>query len=139
MIADLAMQRALDRYHRYGLASLTDEERTLATIWCFESKVANSGFERFYRSADGEVARYAPTAFRTVGAEMLARIAERANAVFGADSVPADQQLRAKIIQSMSDSARRAFDHLEASYAECAPDLDGYLETYLMHRPRVAD
>lgn len=139
MIADLEMQRAIDRYHRVGVAALSDEERTLATIWYFESKVSNSGFEHFFRSPEGELARFAPAAFRAIGAEALAGFAERANAVFGADGVPADQERRAQWIDAMPDHACRAFDELDDQYAERAPDLDGYIEGYLSRRARMTE
>lgn len=131
MIADLAMQKALDRYHQAGIRGLTEEEKTLATIWYFESKVANGGFEHFFKSEEGDLASYAPAALRAVGAEDLAAIAERANAVFGPGGVPADKAARKEALKSLPAETRRVFDELEDRYAEYGTDLDGRVEAYV--------
>lgn len=133
MISDLMMQKALDRYHAVGVAGLTEQEKTLAAIWCFESKVANGGFEHFYRSAEGDLASFAPTAFQNVGAQRLAVIAERANAVFGAAGVPVDRRRRADVLERVPAARRGEFDDLERAYADYEKDLDRRVEEYLEH------
>ncbi|PTY00530.1 DUF4375 domain-containing protein [Opitutus sp. ER46] len=137
MIVDLAMQKALDRYHQAGIPGLTEEEKTLAAIWCFEARVANTGFERFYRSAEGDIAALAPAAFRAVGSTTLATLAERANAVFGPEGVPADRERRTAAVRALPEEKRRIFDELEAQYAEYGNDLDERVELYLRDRPRA--
>jgi hypothetical protein len=91
MIADLAMQRALDRLGSAGFERLSDEDKTLATIWFFESRVANGGFAHFFKSAEGYLAPHAPAAFRAVGADTLADIAAEANACLLYTSDAADE------------------------------------------------
>ncbi|ACB75783.1 DMP19 family protein [Opitutus terrae] len=136
MNADLAMQRALDRLKRLGFAGLSEEEKTLAAIWHFESKVANAGFERYFKTVDGELARHAPAAFRAVEARTQAEIAEQANAVFGPGGVPTDPRLREQALRTLSDEARRTFDALERRYFESARDLEDRLARYLeRHAP----
>lgn len=130
MIADLATQHALDRYHAAGIPGLTEEERTLATIWCFESKVANGGFESLFRATEGELAPRAPEAFRNVGADALASIAERANAVFGPAGVPYARGARRRFLDRLSREARGVFEHLEREYGEFGVDLDERIEAY---------
>ena len=132
MIADLAMQRALDRYHAAGISGLTEEEKTLATLWCFESKVANGGFENFYRATEGELAPYAPAAFRNVGAETLADIAERANAVFGPAGVPRSRDARREFLDQLASETRQLFDKLQADYEAVGVDLDERIEAYVV-------
>lgn len=138
MNADLAMQRALDQLKRRGFAGLSDEEKTLAAIWHFESKVANTGFERYFKSVDGEIARYAPTAFRAVGARTQADIAEQANAVFGATGVPLDPRQRQAALSALPAVARQSFDVLERRYFEFANDLEERLERYLEQHAQAA-
>lgn len=130
MIADLAMQHALDRYHAAGIPGLTEEERTLATIWCFESKVANGGFESFYRATEGELAPHAPVAFRNVGANVLAGIAERANAIFGPAGVPHARNERRQFLNKVRPETRRELEKLESEYEEFGVDLDEKIEAY---------
>ena len=133
MIADLAMQHALDRYHDLGVLGLTEEEKTLATIWYFEARVANGGLEHFYRAQEGELAPYAPEAFRRVGAEALATIAEKANAVFGPGGIPDSRQTRGEFLDRLPVEVRWIFDTLESEYAAFDQDLDGLVETYAIH------
>lgn len=130
MIADLETQHALDRYREAGIAGLTPEEKTLATIWHFESKVANGGFERWYKSPEGELAGFAPHAFRAVGALKLANLAARANAVFGSAGVPADRPEREQRLRAALARDSTCFDALESEYQECEDDLDERLETF---------
>lgn len=131
MIADLAMQRALDAYHRVGPAGLSPVERTLAALWCFESEVANGGFEHFYRSKHGDLAAYAPAAFGAIGAPALATIAERANAVFGPAGIPADRTARTEALAALPSAERATFDTLEEEYAASDLDLDPLIEAYV--------
>lgn len=130
MIADLATQRALDRYHHLGLLGVNEEEKTLATIWYFEAKVANGGFEHLFRAKEGEFASYAPEAFRHVGAEPLAVIAEKANAMFGPVGVPGTRQARGEFLDRLPKEALRIFDTLESDYAAFDLDLDDLVEAY---------
>jgi hypothetical protein len=134
MIADLAMQRALDRYRQAGIAGLTEEERTLATLWYFESRVANGGFEHFFKSREGELANFAPPAFRLVGATRLAKLAERANAVWGTKGVPSDRTDRQRHLAALPGAARTVFEQLDAEYQNYAIDLDAKIEAYFTAR-----
>jgi hypothetical protein len=134
MIADLAMQRALDRLDSVGFERLSEEDQILATIWFFESRVANGGFAHFFKSAEGYLAPHAPAAFRAIGAESLADIAESANAVFGPAGVPRGKKDRADYLRTHAPDAHRVFDQLEERYFESAPDLGERLEAYLASR-----
>lgn len=137
MIADLAMQRALDRYREVGTSGLTESEKTLVTIWYFESKVANGGFEHFYKSQPGELALFAPTAFRNIGADALAIIAERANAVFGSP-VPGDRAARVRALAALPEAVRQQFEGLERDYGEFGTDIDERVEVYLTQKQHPA-
>ncbi|HVU33375.1 MAG TPA: DUF4375 domain-containing protein [Opitutaceae bacterium] len=139
MIADLKMQRALDRYHRAGAAGLSELEKTLATVWYFESRVANAGFASFFRSPEGELAGYAPTALRRIGAAPLATLAERANAVFGSAGVPANREERLRRVGALSPEEQVLFGRLEDEYIAYDTDLDALIEAYVTqaaHAPR---
>lgn len=138
MIADLAMQRALDHLDSVGFERLSDEDKILATVWYFESRVANGGFAHFFKSAEGYLAPHAPAAFRAIGADALADIAQEANAVFGAAGVPTRKQDRAEFLRTHAADARGVFDRLEERYFENAPDLEEQLDAFLVSRPGLA-
>lgn len=76
------------------------------------------------------MAPLAPQAFRNVGAAALATLAERANAIFGPDGVPASRQARRSFLDQLSPEACRVFEQLDSDYQEFGVDLDDQVESY---------
>lgn len=138
MIADLAAQRALDRMKSAGFSGLSEDEKTVAAVWLFESKVANEGFEKFYRGDAGDVAFYAPTAFGRIGANTLASIATDANSVFGPAGPSPDRGKRAAQVQTLQEKAAQPWAALEERFFHCAEETDALLEQYLAAHREVA-
>jgi hypothetical protein len=132
MNVDLAAQRAFDRLAKVGLAELTDAERTVATVWLFDARVANGGLAAYYSSTAGDLALYAPRALTDIGAVQMAAIAARANAVFGPEGPPREHGARRERVRGLSDDAKRELDALEVLFYDCPDDLDELLETYLI-------
>ena len=130
MNADLAAQRAFRKLKRSGFDALTEREKSLATVWLFDAKVANGGFEGFFSSASGDVAFYAPTALKAIGAVQMAEIATKANSVFGLAGPPRDRKTRAASVQTFGEAARKGWEVLEGAFYDCAEDLDDLLELY---------
>jgi hypothetical protein len=131
MNADLAMQRALDRMHKVGFDNISEQDKTLACVWSFDSKVSNGGLKHFFKSAEGDLAYYVPKAFRAVGLIQLAEVAEQANAVFGPEGVPTERNRRIEILRDLPTDSLRIFDELEARYFSDPTELDDPLEKYL--------
>ncbi len=50
MNTDLAAQGAFDRLDRVGFDGLTDAERTVATVWLFDARVANGDLASYFSS-----------------------------------------------------------------------------------------
>jgi hypothetical protein len=128
MNADIAAQGAFDRLEREGFDALTEKEKTIATVWLFAGKVANNGFKRFFLSSAGDLAFYAPTALRNIGADNMAEIAARANGAFGAEGPPRDRQTRRALVQGFSDKTLEELEALEPLFYECNDDVDELLE-----------
>jgi Domain of unknown function (DUF4375) len=131
MNTDIAAQKALDRLIKVGFDLLSEHEKTLATVWSFESQVANRGFKRYFSSHSADIAFYAPTAFGTIGAVQKATIAAKANEVFGADGPPRDRKTRREHEHALGAEAARLFDALEREFYQSPEDVDDLLELYL--------
>ena len=131
MNTDLAAQSALDRLKQGGFDALTDTDKTLATTWLIEAGVTNDGFARFFASSRGDVAFYAPTALRSIGANQLAEIAAEANAVFAPLGPPRNHQTRAALVRAFDESTLHTFETLDERYCACAEDTDLLLEGFL--------
>ena len=131
MNTDIAAQRALDRLAKVGFEKLAGQEKILAAIWTFEAGVANHGFARYFSSPAGDMAFYAPTALKTIGAAGMAELAAKANAVFGASGPPKDRKTRRELVRALGDDARKLFEALETRYYESKEDVDDLLEAYL--------
>jgi hypothetical protein len=135
MNADLAAQRALDRLAKVGFEGLSDTERVLATVWLFDAKVANGGFAAYFSGPAGDLAFYAPRALTAIGADQMARIAARANGLFGPAGPPQGRDARRESVRGFSAAKGPEIDVLEALFYECPDDLDELLEAFLVSGP----
>jgi hypothetical protein len=131
MNTDLAAQKALDRLAKIGFEMLSEHEKILAAVWTFEAQVVNRGFAKYFSSAAGDMAAFAPTAFKIIGALRKAEIAAQANQVFGPAGPPSDRTIRRELVQAFGPDARRAFDALEIQFDQCPEDADELLEAYI--------
>ncbi len=129
--SDIAAQNAFDRMKQVGFGALTEQEKTVATVWLFAGKVANSGFRGFFSSDAGDLAFYAPTALQNIRAFKMAKIAAKANDLFGPKGPSKDRGARRTIWRSFPKDVTRKFEALELSFYKCADDLDDLLEKYV--------
>lgn len=131
MNTDIAAQRAFDRLAKVGFEMLAEHEKILAAVWTFEAQVTNRGFARYFSSSAGDIAFYAPTAFKTIGALRKAEIAARANGVFGAGGPPRDRRARRELVRAFDAKARKSLDALETEFYQSLEDADDLLEVHL--------
>lgn len=131
MNADIAAQKAFDRLDRVGFDALAEKEKTVATVWRFVGKVANEGLRRFFSSSAGDLAFYAPTALRDIGAFKMAEIAAKANEIFGAEGPPRDRKVRRELVRAFTKEVIKKLEALEAPFYDCSDDVDELLEKYV--------
>jgi hypothetical protein len=131
MNTDIAAQKALDRLAKVGFDLLAEREKILAAVWTFEAQVVNQGFARYFSSSAGDMAFYAPTAFKSIGALQKAEIAAKANGVFGAGGPPRDRKTRRELVRAFDAEAKRVFDALEMEFYQSPEDVDDLLEVYI--------
>lgn len=127
-IADLAYQRALDRWAAVGVTALTELERDLATLWHVEADVTNGGFLHYYSRPGADLAWHAPEALARLGAAEKAAIMLAANTVFGPGGPPRDRQERRAAVAALGPAATAAFDALEERYYRDPVDVDELVE-----------
>jgi hypothetical protein len=140
MNADLAAQHAFDRMAREGFEALDERAKNIAAAWLVSGKVANDGFGRYFAGATGDLAYYAPAAFRGIGAFALAEIVEDANRLLGAEFLRRERAARAERVRALEDAGRGPFDALEARFYACPDDVDLLLDAYVnpAHANRAA-
>lgn len=131
MNTDIAAQKALDRLAKVGFEMLAEHEKILAAVWTFEAQVANRGLAKYFSSHAGDMAFYAPAAFKAIGAVRKAKIASKANEVFGAGGPFRDRKARRERVHAFGAKARRSLDALETEFYESPEDVDELLEAYL--------
>ena len=129
--SDIAAQNAFDRMDRVGFDGLTEPEKTVAAAWLFAGKVANHGFRGFFSSSAGDLAFYVPAALGNIGAFRMAKIAARANDLFGPKGPPRDRGARRKLVKAFPKDVAGKFETLESSFYKCADDIDDLLEKYV--------
>lgn len=127
-IADLAYQRALDRWASVGFDALTELERDVATLWHVEADVTNGGFGHYYSRPGADLAFHAPAALARLGAVEKAAIVREANALFGPEGPPRDHQARRAALAALSPATRAGFDALEERYYRDPVDVDDLVE-----------
>jgi hypothetical protein len=128
---DIAAQQAFDRLAKVGFDALTEQEMTLASAWLFVGKVANGGFRSFFSGSAGDLAFYAPTALKNIGAFRMAEIAAKANELFGAGGPPRDRKVRRTFVRAFGQEVIRQIEALERLFYDCSDDVDELLEKYV--------
>ena len=131
MNADLACQQALDRLASVGFDALTEKEKTLATVWKLQAAVENGGFRQYFSSAAGDLAFHAPAALGQIGAQCMAELAVKANAVIGRLGPSRDRDARRRMVHHLSDQARQILAMLDEQFLNSPDDTDALLDVYV--------
>ena len=116
-----------DRLDHVAFALLTEEERTLWTVWCLEAELSNGGFDQYFLNDAGDHAHYATQALRRIGAAQSAEIVADALAVFPAPGPSPDRGERFLQLESLSRERKARLGSLTDRFYE-RPD---YLERLL--------
>lgn len=131
MNTDLAAQRAIDRLDKSGFDTLSDNEKTLVAVWCTAAGVGNNGFLGYYKGKRGDLAQYAPAAFKKIGAKQMAGIIAEANAVLKPAGPDQDRGTRKAQMLDLDATALRQLEKLEERFFACVEDEDELLEVFL--------
>src|SRR5262245_26824721 len=81
-------------------ADLSPSEQVFILVWEVEAEVNNGGFNQFFFNSAGDRASATVAALRTIGAERMASIVDRANASFP-DGPPVDRSIRQELLETI--------------------------------------
>lgn len=128
---DIATELALKRLEEGNFDSLNERDKTLSTIWGLEAEVNNGGFDQFFFNSAGDLAFYAPTALRAIGAHRMAALAEEANSVFGPSGPPRHWEARQAQVIQFSQETKTHLDRLDRLFYEYPDNIGALLKVYV--------
>ena len=121
---------------RYGedIDKLTEKERVIYVTQYLAAEVHNGGFDQFYSNSSGDFANEVIKALKTLGAERVLSICQKANAIFG-ESVPTDRHernifLTEKITSEQEEILEKCDEEFYEAYGELSELSYRYLKEY---------
>ena len=99
-----------------GYDSLTSAERVIFLLDGLEREVNNGGFEQFFVNSAGDYSLDTPVALRSLGANRVAAIVERALVIFPGGQPARDRNVRQDQVQSLSPKQRGELEGLDAEF-----------------------
>lgn len=123
----------MERYERAGVAGLSDPQRNYLALNWLDAEVCNGGFSQFFFNSTGELAGYAVTAAKAVGATDAAEVIRSAVALFGPSGPAAD---RAERLEQLSELDLDALRELNSKYYALPADIHVLLQQYVARNPR---
>lgn len=87
----------------------------IAVAGLIEMEINNGGLDQFFINSSGNIAALAPQAFRTLGAESIARILDQANSMFP-EGPPEDRNHRVVLMESHEKAMALAWDKLDSEF-----------------------
>ena len=134
---DAQVDAALDRYRGDNFDDLDEVDRVLVTLWGLETEVANGGFDQFYFNGAGDLAFFAPTALRLIGAHRMAEIASRANALFGPQGPSRSGDERWRQLMAIPREDRDPWNRLTHEFGDYPDDVGQLLIEFLREHGRL--
>lgn len=129
-LADVTV-KILAQAGRVGVEQLPPEQRTVAAVWLLAADVDNGGFDQYFFNASGDLAAFAPSAFREIGAPDVAEIVAEAVGAFGEDGPATDQTERHQQMQRLAPAKRKQWMELDARFLQHAETIPGLLRSYV--------
>ncbi len=126
----LLVERARTRRAGGTWDALSDRDRILIAVWELEADVNKGGFGQYFFNSAGDLAWYVPRALRRIGASSAAEIVERANAKFGVDGPPRDQDQRQAVMKQISPDGD-LWDDLDSEFLAYPDDIGLALSKYV--------
>jgi Domain of unknown function (DUF4375) len=134
-----AFEAACARFDGHNFDDLDEVDRVLVTIWGLEADVNNGGFDQFYFNGSGDLAFFAPSALRLIGANRMGDLVTQANAVFGPDGPTRSRTARQAqlFLVAPPDGDRDPWDELDRAFQAYPDDIADLLTGFLRMRGRL--
>jgi hypothetical protein len=117
---------------------LTLAEQALIATWELEQEVYNGGFMQYFQNSSGERVPFICKILRTVEANKVASVLDRAIELAG-PNIPWDDELRrCAMLKALSDDSKSKLFHMSDELYEQLDDLNSLLFRYLSkHRDQL--
>lgn len=122
-----AFEDAYSRFTGNNFELLSVRDQILVTIWGLEADVNNGGFDQYYFNGAGNLAWFAPTALKSIGAHQMASIVARANAMFGETGPSQDPDTRELALLEITDADEEAWEELDRKFYAYPDDIAALL------------
>jgi hypothetical protein len=138
---DEAFNRACARYSGSNFDHLDEVDKVLVTIWSLEGDVNNGGFDQYYFNSSGDLAFYAPTALRNIGAHHMAKITDDANKLFGPQGPAGNRDEREAQLHAIVPigSESNPWDELDQAFYSYPDDVSTLLTAFLQAHGRIQE
>ena len=111
-------------------ATLPPAVQVFWVIWQLEAEVNNGGFLQYFGNSSGRLVPHAVAALRTIGANTMADIVERAIFVAGRDIAWADDEARSTALNALGPDVPEELDFLDRAFFTYPDNLTVLLYTY---------
>jgi hypothetical protein len=112
-------------------AGLNEEKKTFLFIEDFESEVNNGGFSQFFFNSSGDFSHETLGALKTIHADEVASLLEKAIAEFPNAKVPKDRNEREEIMEKIEDKAETAWENLDTIFYTYPDDIAALLLKFI--------
>jgi hypothetical protein len=111
------------RFWRVDFDDLSPAEQVFRAVWDLEADVNNGGFDQYFFNGAGDTAFAVVPALESIGAERMARIAERANSVFPGSIPPRDRTQRQLLLETRPEDKHDLLRKLDEEFYRYPDDL----------------
>jgi hypothetical protein len=123
------------QYGKVAYDKQSKPQQVFSAVWGLESEVNNGGFAQYFENSTGEMALDTEAALRAIGAHRAAGIVAKAVAVFPGGAPPRDHDARQRLLDSVSDEARSAWENLDQEFFKYPDDLTSLLYAWVKAHP----
>src|SRR5262245_26051520 len=132
-----AFDAACARFAGHNFDDLDEADRVLIAIWGLEAEVNNGGFAQFYFNGAGDLASFAPTALRLIGADRMAEIVTQANAMFGPEGPARSEAARQAQLSLVAPKDSNPWAQLDRAFQAYPDGIAQLLIHFLRERGRL--
>ncbi|MBP6529385.1 MAG: DUF4375 domain-containing protein [Burkholderiales bacterium] len=123
----------VDRVHKTsdGFSGLSSQEQKFFASRVLVQEIYNGGFDQYFFNSSGDYYAITVAVLAEIGAtESLRTLLQAKTAIFGEMAVPASQDGRLPILQSLSREIDSRLDLLDKEFCDDADGIDDRIERY---------
>lgn len=129
--ASKTIERVFTRMDKVGFDSLTDAEKTFASVRMLIDEVNNGGFDQYLSNSSGDYAADSLRGVRAIGARQTEELLQRALNLFGPDGPSPDSDTRREQLESLPESAHEELSELDDAFYKDTDEIEKKLHLYV--------